>query len=120
VARDADLTLDVDLQLPRGFKLNPDAPMTYLLEPLGTAAWSEVKPVADARPAFTVAVPAGKLADVDVQGLRLSLVYYECGEGTEAICRIKSQIWEIPLKFDASARTPKIVLVGGPADKDEK
>lgn len=120
VSRDGDLTLNVDLKLPKGFKLNPEAPLTYLLEPIGTASWTETKRLPEAKPAFAVTVPAAKLADVDLQGLRLSVVYIECGEGSEAICRIKSQIWEIPLKFDAAAKGRSISLVGSAGEKDEK
>jgi thiol-disulfide isomerase/thioredoxin len=120
VARDSDLTLQIDLKLARGFKLNSEAKMTYLLEPLGKAGWSEKKALAEVKNPFTLVVPAARLTDVDLEGLRLSLVYFECNEGSEGVCRIKSQIWEIPLKFDAKAKERVIQLAGSSGEKAEK
>jgi DNA-binding beta-propeller fold protein YncE len=97
-----ELTLRVELQLLSGFKLNPLAKMTYLIEalPEGKAAWAETRTVPENKTAFDVTVPAAKL--VGASGLRLSLVYYECGEGSEGVCRIKSRVWEVPVKVDAA------------------
>ncbi len=64
-----------------------------------------------AKAAFRVAVSADKIKESN--GLRLSLVYYECGQGSLAICRVKSQIWEVPLKFDAHA-TNRVIHLSGP------
>ena len=120
VPEDGELTLQIKLLLPRGAKLNPQAKMAYVVEALpGTkSSWSETKTVPDVKPVFSLTVPAGKLAGTP--GLRLSLVYYECGEGSAAICRIKSQIWEVPLQFDASAKNRVIQLSGAAVEKNEK
>jgi hypothetical protein len=118
VPRDGELTLQVELRLPAGFKLNPDAPMTYLVEALESpAAWSETKTLAEIQTRFAVPVPAARLAGS--KGLRLSLVYYECGEGSEAVCRIKSQVWDVPLQFDATATNRLIALAGPTVAKTE-
>jgi DNA-binding beta-propeller fold protein YncE len=110
VPTDGELTLQVELKLPRGFKLNPLAKMKYLVEtlPAGKTAWSETKTLGENKTAFNVVVPASKLAGAS--GLRLSLVYYECGEGSEGICRIKSRIWEQPFKAGAAPATRPITL----------
>ncbi|HEV3257854.1 MAG TPA: thioredoxin-like domain-containing protein [Gemmataceae bacterium] len=120
VPGDGELTLQIKLLVPRGSKLNPQAKMAYVVETLpgAKASWSEIKTVPEVKPAFSLTVPAGKLAGAS--GLRLSLVYYECGEGSAAICRIKSQIWEVPLAFDAKATSRVIQLSGAPEKNDKK
>ena len=113
VPPDGELTLDVDLHLPPGCKLNPEVKLSYLVEslPSGNGGWSDFKEIAEPKAAFRVTVPVAKLAASG--GLSLSVLYFECGEGNKAICRIKSQIWEVPLKFDAAAKD-RVVLLDGP------
>lgn len=109
---DGFLVLQVELKIPKGFKLNPDVPMKYVVETLPQAekGWSEIQEIPGDKASFRVEVPLAKIQDSE--GVRLSLLYFECGEGNAAICRIKSQIWDIPLKFDASAKERVISLQG--------
>src|SRR5262249_54141427 len=118
VPGDGDLTLAVELQLPAGFKLNPEAQMAYVVEALaaGKAAWSETKTLPEKTPAtFQITLPAAKLTSGEA--LRLSLVYYECGTDNQGLCQIKSQIWDVPLKFAAAATGRTIRLTGPTAAK---
>ncbi len=119
VPSEGELTLQVELRLAAGFKLNPEAQMTYLVETLPDAKvpWSETKTLPEVATAFKLAAPAAKLAGS--KGLRLSLVYYECGEGNQALCRVKSQIWEVPLQWDAAASNRVIQLTGPTMAKAE-
>ena len=58
-----------------------------------------------------LASAVSKLAGQD--GLRLSLLYYECGEASRGLCKVKSQIWDIPIQKDASASARAIHLHTG-------
>jgi DNA-binding beta-propeller fold protein YncE len=108
VSPGGELTLAVELRVPAGAKLNPEAAPTYVVEtlPEGAKAWVETKTLAEAKPRFDVKVPAAKINGA--AGLRLSLVYYECG--SEGLCRVKSLIWDVPLKFDAAAKNGVVQL----------
>jgi thiol-disulfide isomerase/thioredoxin len=110
VPKEGEVAIEVELHLVAGFKLNPETKMSYTLEtlPEGGRAWSESKKISEPNTSFRLSVPLDKVAGSN--GLRLSLVYYECGQGSQAICRVKSQIWDIPLKFDAAARERVIHL----------
>src|SRR5205823_4913441 len=83
-----ELTLQIEIRLEKGYKLNSEAKMAYLVETLPGAktAWSETKRLAEGKTKFNLVVPVDKLAGSS--GLQLSLVYYECGEDSEAICRV--------------------------------
>jgi DNA-binding beta-propeller fold protein YncE len=117
VPEEGELTLKVDLQLDRDCKLNPEAQMTYVVETLPEARtpWSETKTLTSTNPAFSLTVPAAKL--VGSKGMRFSLVYYECGASSQALCRVKSQIWDIPLKLHADATNRVIPLLGASVAK---
>ena len=108
-----DLTLQVELLLDPGFKLNPEAKPTYLLEAIadGKTTWSEAKAAAAAKTTFPLAVPLAKLAGA--QTLRLSVAYFDCTDGAKAICRVKSVIWDVPLKLDPAATT-RVLQLSGP------
>jgi thiol-disulfide isomerase/thioredoxin len=112
VPADGDLTLRVSLKPPEGFKLSPQGQMTYQVEALAKdkATWSEVKTVPETKTEFPIAVPAGRLAGADV--LRVSLLYYECATGNQALCRVKSRVWDVPLKRDTAAATRQVELTG--------
>jgi thiol-disulfide isomerase/thioredoxin len=105
-----ELALQVELKLDPGFKLNPEAKPTYLVEAISDAKtpWSETKTLAESQTTFKVAVPLDKLAGA--KGVRLSVAYYDCAGDKRAVCRIKSVIWEIPLKFDAASTNRAIQL----------
>jgi hypothetical protein len=121
VPGEGELTLQVEVRLAKGFKLNSGAPMAYVVETLPGAKnpWSQTRTLPEPAAAFKVPVPVAQVASAS--GLRMSLVYFECGEGSEAICRIKSQIWDIPLKFDPTAKDRVIYLQApGVATDDSK
>jgi thiol-disulfide isomerase/thioredoxin len=119
VPGDGELTLQVELGLPLGFKLNPEAQMSYLVETLPEArgTWSVTKCV-DPQTSLKVTVPAARLSES--AGLRFSLLYYECADGAQALCRVKSRIWDIPLKFDKDSRCRTIQLSAAARDEERK
>jgi thiol-disulfide isomerase/thioredoxin len=112
VPADGDLTLAVELHLAPGFKLNPQSKLSYLVEPLGQAQspWSEMGKLDEQKTEFPIKVPLARLSGAG--GVKLSLVYYECGGSSQGVCRIKSHIWQIPLKVDG-ASTNRVIHVSG-------
>ena len=118
VAAKGELTLEVSVKPAAGFKLNPDANLSYLLEALADSPTVlESKQMPQTAGTFQVAVPLSKLAGAT--GLRVSVAYYECGEGSAAICRLKSRIWDIPLKLDPEATERMIRLAASSAAPKE-
>lgn len=108
------LKLHVDLVVPQGFKLNPAAPMGYLVratgddgplnrEELGT--WSKLP---EPTSAFDVNVPL--TADQGEAPLELGLTYYYCREGREGLCKVGSVIWSVPIRVAEDAATSKATL----------
>jgi thiol-disulfide isomerase/thioredoxin len=111
------ITLDVTLPLEKGVKVNPAAPMPYLIETPGKSGilagnvpptGSKLEP-----PSATFSLPVG-LARPPAVGeafdLKLSLAAFVCNEGSN-VCLIKSYVWTVPVAV-ASGGGSHIALVG--------
>jgi len=110
------IALAVSIPLAKGFKLNEEVPLPYVIETPGkTGVLSAEVPEAGARitpPAthFKINVPlaespqAGQSID-----LRLSVSAFVCSENS-SLCQIQSFIWNIPITFSDSGKTDPIAL----------
>ena len=103
-------TLDVELRVPAGFKVSPDAPMVYVVEAPGKpeALSSEADPngqrVEPPSASFKVRVPLAKPAVAgDALTVRLSLQAFLCK--SNSLCSIHNYVWSIPVKFSDNGRT---------------
>lgn len=108
--------MDVSLTLPKGYKLNADTPLLYLVESPGTpeALSSAVSPTGEKVDppvqTFTIKVPLGKaMPDGESLKLKLSLSTFICKEGSEGLCTLNNYVWTIPVTFD-EAGTEKIAV----------
>lgn len=101
-------TLAVNLVLPEGFELNPEAPMPVLLEAPGARGvlgadvseyGSRVEPP---KTQFDVEVPLTRTPRAgDTVGLKLSVSAFECKKGGAGFCRVRNYVWEVPVTFEA-------------------
>ena len=105
--------LAVTLKVPEGWKMNPDAPMSYWLDspqpsgPVDRTAFGRTKlarPAAD----FEVLVPVTGTGDDEVA---VSLNYYYCEEKPEGVCKVGSVVFTVPLKIAAAGSAAPVKLV---------
>ena len=101
-AEAGELKLEVQLALPKGWKINPLAPMSYYVEaqgengPVNRSAISKLVKLPEPAEKFEVAVPAAAEGD---DKLALSLTYYFCQEGGEGLCKVGQVVFVVPLKI---------------------
>ncbi len=115
--KDGAVRLVVDLKLPAGYKINPRAPMAYQVaigskagdpgplrrDGLGERVRLE-KPSASFEIPLAVAAARGRTqVDVTVQ-------YFYCREGKEALCKAGSVTWSVPLELKDDAPTDRVAL----------
>ncbi|MBB76936.1 MAG: hypothetical protein CMJ75_20720 [Planctomycetaceae bacterium] len=102
--KDGKITLQVDLQLPEGWKINEQAPLIYYLKaaadagPVDRSALGKQqveKPAAS----FTVTLPVTASGDEQVS---LSMNYFYCQTGGEGLCRVGSVVFTVPLQISDS------------------
>ena len=95
------------MELPEGYKINPLAPLRYLVEadngdgPLNRDALGKLMDVDTKSAMFDIDVPAA--ATSGAEKLRISLAYYYCQSGGEGLCKAGSVVWKLPLTLAPDA-----------------
>jgi DNA-binding beta-propeller fold protein YncE len=121
-----EAALVVEVKLPAGYHLNPNAPHRYKLTADGgdgrlalggavagastDAAQSVVKTSKELR--LPLRLPLRALSPGASQ-LRLRLTLYYCREDDTGTCRIKTLAWRVPVELTADGAAPREVFVRG-------
>ncbi|HEX8292208.1 MAG TPA: thioredoxin-like domain-containing protein [Pyrinomonadaceae bacterium] len=123
LAAAGEAALVVDVALPAGHHLNPDAPHRFavtveegaqLLAPGDAAAGAD--PKAFARTAKDLRLPLRlplRAAAPGAARLRVSLRLYYCREDNTGVCRIKTLVWLVPVELTAEPGAPREVKLQG-------
>jgi len=109
---EGSVQLDVALTLPRGWKLNPMAPMAYQLDATGSAgpidrASLGKKKLDKPQAEFSIPVPVTGAGQDEIN---VTVNYYYCQEKDEGVCKISSVTFVVPLKVTPEAKADRIVL----------
>ena len=101
-------TLQVQIKLPEGFHLNPNAPNRYEIT---TDDAQTVKATAGAQKfsALPLKIPFQTIRTGGAR-LKIKLTVYYCREDNTGACLIKTLVWQIPLKISAQKAGAPIVL----------
>ncbi|TWT30832.1 thioredoxin-like domain-containing protein [Blastopirellula retiformator] len=115
-ATDGQVKLNVDIQLPLGWKLNKLAPTSYFLEgestgPAKIAEEVELVSLPEPKPQFTVSLP---VAGEGKSTVKFSLRYYFCEDGVDGLCKTAEVRWTIPLEVVASGGESGVTLTTQP------
>jgi thiol-disulfide isomerase/thioredoxin len=100
---DGKVRLQVALELPAGYKINPLAPLRYLVEagekdgPIDREALGKLTEVEEKSTKFDIDLPTATTTGSDK--LKVSLAYYYCQTGAEGICKAGSVVWNVPLSL---------------------
>jgi thiol-disulfide isomerase/thioredoxin len=104
---DGKVRLQVALTLPEGYKINPIAPLRYLVEaggddgPIGRRELGKLVRVEKPARQFAIDLPAD--GEPGSETLKISLAYYYCQDGSEGVCKAGSVVWTLPLSVSADA-----------------
>jgi len=103
---DGKVTLNVEVKIPVGWKVNQLAPMTYWVDstkPNGVVSRSALgKQKLDAPTAkFPVALPVSGAGEDEIT---VSLNYYYCQDADEGVCKIGSVVFTVPIKVADDAK----------------
>jgi hypothetical protein len=106
--QDGKINLEVELTLPLGWKMNPDAPLKYLVEPaaangpLDRQSLGKLQEVSKPAARFSIPVPVTAASGEDT--VKVSVAYYYCQEGNAGLCKAGSVTWTAPLRLASSAK----------------
>ena len=104
---DKAVKLQVVLTLPAGYKINPLAPLRYVVEsadkqgPFNRESFGKLVSVEKPSSTFEIVLPLDEASGSEK--LTVSLGYYYCQNGSEGVCKVGSVAWTLPLTVSATA-----------------
>ncbi|REK10974.1 MAG: hypothetical protein DWQ37_15905 [Planctomycetota bacterium] len=110
---DGKVRLQVGLELPEGYKINPQAPLHYLVDargregPIDRQAIGTLQSVEQPAASFEIELPADGAGREE---LTVSLAYYYCQDGSEGVCKAGSVVWSLPVTISADAGDSAVEL----------
>jgi DNA-binding beta-propeller fold protein YncE len=105
--QDSLVWLDVELTLPAGYKINPQAPMQYTVTaagnsgPIDRAGLIKRVKVDPPEREFLIELPLSQSTGKDT--IDVTLDYYYCQEGESGICKAGRVTWSVPLSVNPAA-----------------
>jgi DNA-binding beta-propeller fold protein YncE len=112
--QDGVLRLAVSLKLPEGYKINPQAPMSYRVEadgadgPISRDSLGKANKLDEPAASFEIELPVSE--DTGNDELKVSLTYYYCQEGGAGLCKMGSVGWHVPVELSEDATRSDVPL----------
>jgi DNA-binding beta-propeller fold protein YncE len=115
----ADGAVQIDVELPEGYHLNPLAPQRYKVSVEGKSLTVDEKTAARATKdlKLPVRVPLNATA-VGTATVHAQVTLFYCREDNTGTCRIKTLIWQVPVEVTTDANAPSEVKVHGKLTAD--
>jgi len=104
--RKGDAALSINIELPRGYHLNPDAPQRYSVsieqggESLSTMPIKQTGKNLSLPLSIPISIGAGSAV------VHASFTFVYCREDNTGTCRIKTAVWRAPVEVVADANAP--------------
>jgi DNA-binding beta-propeller fold protein YncE len=115
----ADGAVQIDVELPEGYHLNPLAPQRYKVSVEGKSLTVDEKTAARATKdlKLPVRVPLNATA-VGTATVHAQVTLFYCREDNTGTCRIKTLVWQVPVEVTTDANAPSEVKVHGKLTAD--
>jgi DNA-binding beta-propeller fold protein YncE len=115
----ANGALQIDVELPAGYHLNPLAPQRYKVSVDGKNLTVDEKSAARASKdlKLPVRVPLNATAAGSAT-VRAQVTLFYCREDNTGTCRIKTLVWQLPVEVTSDPNAPTDVKLKGKLDAD--
>jgi hypothetical protein len=112
--RAGDGALQIDVELPEGYHLNPLAPQRYKVSVDGKSLTVDEKTAARASKdlKLPVRVPLNATA-AGSSTVHAQVTLFYCREDNTGTCRIKTLVWQVPVEVTSDANAPAEIKVQG-------
>ena len=111
--------LQIDVELPAGYHLNPEAPQRYKISVDGKSVAVDEKVAAratkDLKLPLRVALSASGVGPATV---RAQVTLFYCREDNTGTCRIKTLVWQVPVEVTSDPSAPTDVKLQGKLTTD--
>ncbi|HHT9130070.1 MAG TPA: thioredoxin-like domain-containing protein [Candidatus Brocadiaceae bacterium] len=108
---DADIQLTLNINLPKGYHLNPNAPLVYSVDAGGIQVGQDNREVRLEKPGFPINI-SFKTGSSEIQNidLKVSTTFYYCREDNQGACFIDAVTWHQPVKINKNSGDTAIML----------
>ncbi|HEU4766703.1 MAG TPA: NHL repeat-containing protein, partial [Pyrinomonadaceae bacterium] len=112
--------LKIDVQLPAGYHLNPQAPQRYKVTVEGNSISLDQKTAAQTSKdlKLPLRIPIAAAATAGTTSIRAQVTLFYCREDNTGTCRIKTLIWQVPVTVTTDASAPTEVKLQGKLNVD--
>ena len=115
----ANGALQIDVELPAGYHLNPEAPQRYKISVDGKSLTVDEKVATrstkDLKLPLRVPFNATGVGPATV---RAQVTLFYCREDNTGTCRIKTLVWQVPVEVTSDASAPTDVKLQGKLTAD--
>jgi thiol-disulfide isomerase/thioredoxin len=108
----ANGVLQIDVQLPAGYHLNPMAPQRYKVSVDGNAVSFNEKNAAQTSKDLKLPLRIPLTATAGMASIRAQVTLFYCREDNTGTCHIMTLIWQVPVTVSASAPGSEVKLQG--------
>ena len=107
-------TLQIDVELPAGYHLNPLAPQRYKVSVDGKSLAVDEKVAAKAAKdlKLPILIPLSP-GEVGTANLRAQVTLFYCREDNTGTCRIKTLVWQVPVEVTSDPKAPTALKLQG-------
>jgi len=116
----ANAILEINVDLPNGYHLNPLAPQRYKVSVNDGKSITVDEKLAASNPKdlkLPLRIPLN-VVNTGLTNLRAQATLFYCREDNTGTCRIKTLVWQIPIEVTANANAPNEVKVHGKLTAD--
>ena len=108
---DADIQLTLNIQLPKGYHLNPDAPLICRID-TGEGIYFERgnQDIRIEKPELPVKISGKTTSDVQNTDVKVSVSFYYCREDNQGACFIDAVVCHQPIKLDKDTGDTAVIL----------
>ena len=112
--------LNIEVQLPAGYHLNPQAPQRYKVSIEGAGVTVDQKNASQTSKdlKLPLRIPLTAAATPGTANVRAQVTLFYCREDNTGTCRIKTLIWQVPVNVVANASAPADVKLQGKLTAD--
>jgi len=113
-------SLQINVQLPAGYHLNPNAPQRYKVTVDGKGVSLSEKNAAQTSKdlKLPLRIPLTPAPGAGTANIRAQVTLFYCREDNTGTCRIKTLIWQVPVNVTADASAPTEVKLQGKLNVD--
>ena len=108
---DSDVQLTLNISLPKGYHVNPNAPLIYRIDTgSGIQVEQANREVRLEKPELPIRISGRTTSDVQSTDVKISVSFYYCREDNQGACYIDAVVWKLPIKLDKESANTAVTM----------